>query len=597
MKNIFKAILAVGISLGSFSCTSFLDMTPTDSVSDKLIWETTENAEYHVNYIYSYTYDVLMNQCVAGQTEALTEQLKYGSYNYNSLCYISSEIAYGVDQTLSAGYVDAYLGYWGSWYQGIAKCNKALDCLKRFGQMSDEDKVRLEAEIKFMRAFLYFDLMKRYKEIIIYDEDLQAYTKDKAVSTESEGWDFIYNDLYFAAQNLPARETAKGRINKGMAWAFMTRAMLYAERYDIVKTAAEEVEKLGYSLIQASGSRTLTKTSECDCCDNCECEEDCDCREEVYEGVDGMNDYARAYKDAFSMSIGAGNNEAIIQYQFDRTNDVTHSYDFYYTPGGDFSLNGQTGGGYGTPTQEMVESYELATGGFPDWSPWHGTTTQTPPYQDLEPRFHASILYNGVTWKNRTIEPFIGGADGWCTWNLEREPKGRTTTGYYLRKMVDETHDVIAYSGGVQPLMIMRYAEVLLNKAEACYKSSTPDIAAANDAVKAIRARVGLPYDNKEGEELWKAIRQERKVELAYEGLWYWDLRRWKVAHKNYPEGLTGYQQHGLKIEKNSDDTFTYTYVSVDDQNRNFPEKMYRFPMPTGELSNNGAVDQYPEWK
>ena len=554
MKNIFKAILALGISLGSFSCTSFLDMTPTDSVSDKLIWETTENAEYHVNYIYSYMYDVLMNQCVAGQTEALTEQLKYGSYNYNSLCYIPSEIAYGVDQTLSAGYVDAYLGYWGSWYQGIAKCNKAIDCLKRYGQMSDEDKLRLESEIKFMRAFLYFDLMKRYKEIIIYDEDLQAYTKDKAVSTEAEGWDFIYNDLNFAAQNLPARESAKGRLNKGMAWAFMTRAMLYAERYDVVKTAASEVEKLGYAL-EAN------------------------------------------YADGCSKAIGAGNNEAIIQYQFDRANDVTHSYDFYYTPGGDFSLNGETGGGYGTPTQEMVESYELAAGGFPDWTPWHSTTTQTPPYEDLEPRFHASILYNGATWKNRTIEPFIGGADGWCTWNLEREPKGRTTTGYYLRKMVDETHDVIAYSGGVQPLMIMRYAEVLLNKAEACYKSSTPDIAAANDAVKAIRARVGLPYENKEGEDLWAAIRQERKVELAYEGLWYWDLRRWKVAHKNYPEGLTGYQQHGLKIEKNSDGTFTYTYVSVDDQNRNFPEKMYRFPMPTGELSNNGAVDQYPEWK
>ena len=554
MKNIFKAILALGISLGSFSCTSYLDMTPTDSVSDKLIWETTENAEYHVNYIYSYVYDVLMNQCVAGQTEALTEQLKYGSYNYNALCYIPSEIAYGVDQTLSAGYVDAYLGYWGSWYQGIAKCNKALDCLKRYGQMSDDDKIRLEGEIKFMRAFLYFDLMKRYKEIIIYDEDLLAYTKDKAVSTEKEGWDFIYEDLNFAAQNLPARETAKGRLNKGMAWAFMTRAMLYAERYDVVITAAAEVEKLGYAL-EAS------------------------------------------YVDGYAKAAGAGNKEAIIQYQFDRANDVTHSYDFYYTPGGDFSLHGETGGGYGTPTQEMVESYEYAKGGFPDWNPWHGTTTDTPPYAELEPRFHATILYNGATWKNRTIEPFVGGADGWCTWNLEREPKGRTTTGYYLRKMVDETHDVIAYSGGIQPLMVMRYAEVLLNKAEACYKSSTPDIASANEAVKAIRARVGLPYENKEGNELWAAIRQERKVELAYEGLWYWDLRRWKVAHKNYPEGLTGYQQHGLKIEKNSDGTFTYTYVSVDDQNRNFPEKMYRFPMPSGELSNNGAVDQYPEWK
>ena len=552
MKKLYKAILAAGISLGAFSCTPYLDMAPTDSVSDKLIWETTQNAEYHVNYIYSYLYDLLMNQCAAGQTEALTDMMKYGSYNYNALCYIPSEIAYGVEQTLSAGYVSTYLGYWGTWYQGIAKTNKAIDCLKRFGQMSDEDKLRLEAEIKFMRASLYFDLMKRYKEIIIYDEDLLAYSKDKELSTEAQGWDFIYNDLKFATDYLPAREAANGRLNKGMAWAFMTRAMLYAERWEEVKTAAEEVEKLGYGL-------------EAD------------------------------YADAYSKAVNAGNNEAIIQYLFDRTNDVTHSFDFYYTPGGDYALHGETGGGYGTPTQEMVESYELATGGAANWAAWHGTTTQTPPYADLEPRFHATILYNGAQWKGRSIEPFVGGVDGWCQWNLDREPMGRTTTGYYLRKLVDESHDVIAYSGGVQPLTIMRYAEVLLNKAEACYRLDMS--AEANEAVKAVRARVGLPYTDKGGSALWDAIRQERKVELAFEGLWYWDLRRWGVAHKQYPEGLSGYQQHGLKIEDNGDGTFTYTYVSVDDQDRNFPEKMYRFPMPSGELNNNALVEQYPEWK
>ena len=552
MKKLYKAILAAGISLGAFSCTPYLDMAPTDSVSDKLIWETTQNAEYHVNYIYTYLYDLLMNQCAAGQTEALTDMMKYGSYNYNALCYIPSEIAYGVEQTLSAGYVSTYLGYWGTWYQGIAKTNKAIDCLKRFGQMSDEDKLRLEAEIKFMRASLYFDLMKRYKEIIIYDEDLLAYSKDKELSTEAQGWDFIYNDLKFATDYLPAREAANGRLNKGMAWAFMTRAMLYAERWEEVKTAAEEVEKLGYGL-------------EAD------------------------------YADAYSKAVNAGNNEAIIQYLFDRTNDVTHSFDFYYTPGGDYALHGETGGGYGTPTQEMVESYELATGGAANWAAWHGTTTQTPPYADLEPRFHATILYNGAQWKGRSIEPFVGGVDGWCQWNLDREPMGRTTTGYYLRKLVDESHDVIAYSGGVQPLTIMRYAEVLLNKAEACYRLDMS--AEANEAVKAVRARVGLPYTDKGGSALWDAIRQERKVELAFEGLWYWDLRRWGVAHKQYPEGLSGYQQHGLKIENNGDGTFTYTYVSVDDQDRNFPEKMYRFPMPSGELNNNALVEQYPEWK
>ena len=274
---------------------------------------------------------------------------------------------------------------------------------------------------------------------------------------------------------------------------------------------------------------------------------------------------------------------------------MTNRYDFYYTPGGDFSIYLQTGGGYGTPTQEMVESYELAEGGFPDWTAWHGTTTKTPPYEKLEPRFHASILYNGASWKGREIQPFVGGTDGWCTWNLDREPKGRTTTGYYLRKMVDETHDVIAYTSGVQPLIVLRYAEVLLNKAEACYRNG--DTNGANAAVKAIRSRVNLPYKNKSGEELWNAIRQERKVEFAYEGLWYWDLRRWKVAHKQYPEGLTGYQQHGLKIEKNSDGTFTYTYVSVDDQDRNFSEKMYQFPIPSSELDNNAEVDQYPAWR
>ena len=542
------ALIALGIS----SCTSFLDMSPTDKVSDKVMWENTTNAEYHVNYLYSYIYDVLMGQCVAGQTEALTDMLKYGSYNYNSLCYIPSEIAYGAATTLTAGYVDSYMGYWGSWYTGISKINKAIVSLRKFGQMSDEDKVRLEAEMKFMRAFLYFDLMKRYKEIIIYDENLDAYAKNKPISSEADGWNLIQADLEYAAANLPERTASKGRLDKGMAWGFMTRAMLYAERWDLVKNAAAEVEKLGYAL-----------------------ETD--------------------YEDGYMKPIGNGNKEAIIQYQFDRGSDVTHSYDFYYTPGGDFSIYKETGGGYGTPTQEMVESYELATGGFPDWTPWHDVTTETPPYADLEPRFHASILYNGAPWKNRLIEPYVGGADGWCQWNLEREPKGRTTTGYYLRKMVDESHDVIAYSGGVQPLIVLRYAEVLLNKAEACHK--TGDAAGANAAVKAIRERVGLPYAEKAGDELWAAIRQERKVELAYEGLWYWDLRRWKVAHKQYPEGLTGYQQHGLKIEKNDDGTFTYTYVSVDDQDRNFPEKMYRFPMPSGELSNNGAVDQYPEWK
>ena len=548
MKKIFKSILAASV-ICLTSCTGLLDMTPTDRVSDKVIWESTQNAEYSINYIYSYLIDVTQSQSHAGLTEALTDQMKYGSYNYNSMCFIPSEIAYGVSP--SAGYFDAYMGYWSTWYGAIRRVNQSISELKQYGQMSSEDKVRLEGELRFMRAFLYFELVKRYKQVIIYDEDLSKIVKDKALNTEEEGWNFIEADLRFAAAELPERTASKGRLDKGAAWAFLSRTMLYAERWAVVKEAAEEVENLGYGL-------------EAD------------------------------YKDSYTKTASAGNNETILQYLFDRSQSVTHSFDFYYTPGGDYTLNGESGGGYGTPTQEMVESYEYAKGGFPDWTEWHGTTTKTPPYAELEPRFHATVLYNGATWKGRTIEPFVGGGDGWCHWNKDREPKGRTTTGYYLRKLVDESHNVITQSGSVQPFTIIRYAEVLLNKAEACYRLG--DNGLANDAVKAVRARVDLPYTAKSSSELEAAIRQERKVELAYEGLWYWDLRRWKVAHKQYPEGLTGYQQHGLKIEKTGDDTFTYSYVSVDDRDRNFLEQMYQFPLPTSELTSNSLVDQFPGW-
>ena len=88
------------------------------------------------------------------------------------------------------------------------------------------------------------------------------------------------------------------------------------------------------------------------------------------------------------------------------------------------------------------------------------------------------------------------------------------------------------------------------------------------------------------------AIRQERKVELAYEGLWYWDMRRWKLAHTAF----TGIRTHGLKIEQEANGSFTYYYVECDDQDRNFPEKMYTCPIPTSELENNKSITQISDW-
>ena len=551
MKKIVFILPVLGILT---ACNSYLDMTPKDSISDKVMWASTESAEYAVNSIYSYAYDIYASwPSSVGMTEAFTDEFKYGSYVNFAYCLIPSQVAYG-GTNLTNSFVSVYLGCWESLYSAIRRTNEAISNLYSLGAgLPEEDQVRLEGELRLMRGWLYFELVKRYRDVILYDEDLTQIAVNKALSTEAEAWDFIWKDLDYAAGVLPVRQAAKGRLDKGVALMLITRAMLYAGEYDRVIAAADQLADLGYSLM-------------------------------------------KNYADVFTVPVQEGNPESILQYSFSYADNVTHEFDYYYAPGGDYKLVGQQGGGYGTPTQEMVESYELAAGGFPDWSPWHGSTTAEPPYAQLEPRFQATILYNGAAWKGRNIEPYVGGTDGWCQWNKEPQPQGRTTTGYYLRKFVDESHDLSQRSQSTQHFVLLRYAEALLNKAEACFRSGDTD--GANAAVKAIRARVGLPYSNKSGDALWQAIRQERRIELAFEGQWYWDLRRWGDATKDYPAGLNNYQVHGLKIETTAvAGQFLYTYVSVDDRDRNVPQKMLkRFPIPDGELNSNALVDQYPEW-
>ena len=111
--------------------------------------------------------------------------------------------------------------------------------------------------------------------------------------------------------------------------------------------------------------------------------------------------------------------------------------------------------------------------------------------------------------------------------------------------------------------------------------------------MREIRSRVGLPYSDKSGDALMAAIRQERKVELACEGFYYWDMRRWKLAQSTF----SATRRHGLKIEKNANGTFKYTYVEVDHKDLSFPSKMYRCPLPSSEINGNQSVSQYPEWQ
>ena len=552
MKTKYIVSCLMAATLGLSSCNDFLDINPTDKVTEKLVWSDVSSAELSVNYFYADIPNLgSFNdyQCAAGLTEGLTDEFKYGNILNNAECYIPNQISYA-GSILTASYADVYMGVWGSTYEEIRRVNECLSKLHA-SSFSDTDKARLEGELRFFRGMYYFELLKRYHQAIIYDEDLSKISTNKALDSEEAGWAYVLADLEYAGQNLPVSTDAKGRLTSGAAYALMSRAMLYCQKWDKVKEACEKVFSIGYALT-----------------DN--------------------------YSDAFKTD---GNTEAIYMYQYSLTANTGHSFDGYYAPGGDHATAGMTMyGGYGTPTQDMVEEYELATGGKPDWSAWHTTegTIQAPPYDQLEPRFKATILYNGAAWRDRTIEPYVGGTDGWAQWMKDAAVEGRTTTGYYLRKLVDEGHDYKLSQTSTQPWVAFRLAEVYLNYAEACMQLG--DNSTAQEYINKVRQRTGvnLPtYNNlTTKEKTFEALRHERKVELAFEGLYYWDMRRWNVAEKE----LTGIRRHGLKIEKLGD-TYRYTYVEVDNEDLNFPKKMYRLPVPQDELNTNKEIQQFSEWK
>ncbi len=538
-----RRIFAIAFALVALTaCNRFLNTTPSDRISESLAWQKQEYTDLYINHFYAYI--ERYGQYGGGQfssylTEGLTTTLKYnspiaGTGDPNNYVFYPDRI--NTNQNL--------LNIWDVTYERIRRVNLFLDAKDRYSVYSEDVNRLYEAQARFFRAFLYFQLARRHGGVILY-KDMNL-VKDKNRATAKETWDLIEQDLDFAAEFLPDtwEGADKGRITRLMALALKSRAMLYAERWQSAYDAAGEVMKSG-----------------------------------VYDLVD---DYAQATKGS--------NKEAILQFQYQYTGGLYHNFDRFYAPYGDFTVNGNPEiGGWASPTQEMVEIYEKADGTKMDWTPWHGKTTTPPPYSDLEKRFKATILYPGAMWKNRVMECSETGNNGRFVSYGESPTNGRTTTGYYLRKLLDESNTELKSNTCDQTWVELRYAEVLLNHAEAAYRLGKSEDA-VND-LNAIRARADLPGRGAlTGDALFEAIRHERTVELAYEGQLWWDMRRWRLAHTAY----SGCRVHGIKI---SGAPATYEYIDADGQDRSFPERLYVLPIPDTELFNNSAIEQYDEWK
>lgn len=276
----------------------------------------------------------------------------------------------------------------------------------------------------------------------------------------------------------------------------------------------------------------------------------------------------------------------------DVASNLTTNSDVMFRPSGDEANHPGCGRiiSWLVPTAELADDYEMADG-----TPFSWKNNGANPYAGREKRFYASILFNGAQWENRELETFVGGKDGIQKFEKSGQTSS-TVTGYYLKKFITENDHSWNINGSSHFDILLRYAEVLLNKAEALAqdnwdKNKTQALSTLNE----VRKHAGLPAKNAESlNEFMKLIEHERIVELAGEGFRYWDLRRWKRS----VDVLNGKSMHGTLITKQDDGTFSYKNIDVDAGDTHvFMERYYAFSIPLAERTRNKTIGKNnPGW-
>lgn len=567
-KYIKESILLIICCFSLQSCK--IDVTPTDRYTEEVIWNDPGSIELYINDMYQEFRRFQFGTFPIGYdnaTDGLTDLLKYtssasGNGTVNILATDASRI-----NSASPG-----LNYWANAYTRIRRINEFLDGIHTYAQIDNGKKLGYEAEARFIRAYIYFMLVKLHGSVIIM-KDLSDHTKkDIARSSENDCWNFIASDLEYAAAYLPKTwktiEGGKfeGKATKGAALSMLARTWLYAA--SIAEFDKKQFNADPLTGVPADKAQTYYTNA----------------KNAAQGVVDLANEgYYALSADFANIFQNKNSTESIFRLDF-VTQLVTHQYDFGFVPPGDDP--GQTMV-YGVPTANLVDEFEMADGNKFNWST---PSMSNDPYANREKRFYASILYNGAVWKGRTLNTTVTGTlDGFVAYGSMSEPR-KTVTGYYAKKMLDPTNTTILTSKSTQSWHEIRYAEVILILAEA--KAMLNDVSGSRTALNQLRGIRSLPNTPANSKaDLMKAIEHERIVELAFEGHRFWDLRRWRKAHQTLND--TRFRGHKISTIGNS---LNYESVSVDDKDREFFTSLYYLPILDTEVQRNGLLTQIQGW-
>ena len=591
-KTIIQLITLCLISIAVVSCN--LNTNPATEFAETAVWGDQALVETFINNLY----DRIDEPLTDGRMKAMI--VDEAHYRGNTGCRNFNNGLMTQDNLPAWGSVSDYFD-WDQLYKSIRYCNMFFENVEDVPFSTTlvdgvAPKDRMTGEVHFLRATFYFNLTRIYGGVPIIEKVYglnDDFSKERSSYAECIG--FILKDLDKAISILPKEHTGinRGRVTKGAAMAMKSRVLLYAAsdlynkevfkgyahqelirytdnkqaaRWQAAKDAAKAVMDLGlYSLYMPE-----PKTPE------------------------------EASDNYYNLFISKDNVEDIFIKYF--TVNVGQRYGLYTT------ANGYRGWGANAPIGNFVDEFEMNDGSKFDWNnPEHATS----PYENREPRFYATIFYNGAPWRGRYDEAKgldpenkiqTGRKEVWDSKTgqieLQYGVDTRTSpienwngseTAYYTKKYLDPNTDAVFVRQAITWRFI-RYGEILLNYAEACIELG--EETEAKKYINMIRKRAGLPSINASGTALKEAYRHERRIEFGMEDHRYFDVRRWLIGEEAYKPALKADIIYKLKEDKTTSTVPTIKHVVF--ENRKWDDKMYFLPIMRDELNKNSKLVQNP---
>lgn len=520
MKKFILPIIITSI-LALSACEKYLDRNPLDQISSGTFWKSKSdfNMALTANYGFMHVYNNAPWDNPLGHIWGVMlpvwDNLTDNSYGQHGYIGGSNSIVSGDISPSSGGYISQI---WAVCYQGIARANLFMKELKAYTgtDFPDAEKAIAEAEVRFFRAFYYFQLYSLYGDVPLVTEPLTLETQNQPKVNADLIFNQVITDLDFAIANLknvPYYENA-GHVTKSTAQALKARALIY--------TAYSE-----------SGAPDIGVLSQVKAL----------CLE-----IMPLYSVSPVFENLFQSAGQSGNHEIIFSVNYlSPDNMPTYGADILY---GDWIVV--------SPIKNIINSFECSDG-----LPWGVSplTNTANPFENRDPRLNKTVFVDHPDWGNGKVH----------------FPTNARPTGYGLKKFLEPGNIPYGYTTlSQQNAVVIRLGEVLLMYAEAQNEIAGPD-ASVYQATTDIRARVQMPSfpAGLTKEQMRERIRHERRIELAFEGLRYFDLKRWRIA--------------GSVLNS----------VTVADGllNYHWEDKFYHWPIPQPEIDkSNGILVQNPDY-